>query len=340
MTLPDRLSAFAYLGNDLRQLPHSDFEQLARRATAENGWFSEASVTLALNGVDRMLEEEKLRSWALEGAPDQNVSRQIGVAMAGNIPLVGFHDFLTVLISGHRLKYKPSSRDSVLLGYIQERLLEIEPRFDDAIESSDTLHGVDALIATGSDNTARYFEYYFRNIPHLIRKNRVSCAILRGDESGADLDQLGTDIFSYYGLGCRNVSSVFVPQGYDMQHFLASLQAHKAVMENHKYANNYLYQKTLAHLNKERILDNGFVLLKENSTLVSPVATLYYETYGEESALKARLESLAPKLQVSVSANGWFEESIPFGTAQLPLVTDYADRVDTLHFLRRVGKPR
>lgn len=338
MTLLDRLNAFAYLGNDLRQLSKDDRLSLARSAQEENGWFTADSVSLALEGVDTLLDEERLRAWALSYPIKQQPTKTIGVAMAGNIPLVGFHDFLTVLISGHRLKYKASSKDSVLLNFIQERLLESEPRFKDLIVPSDNLKDVDAIIATGSDNTSRYFEYYFRNIPHIIRKNRVSCAVIQGNEPPSEIERLGQDIFSYYGLGCRNVSKVYIPEGYDLNLLLAGLKQFEGVMQNPKYANNYLYQKSLALINKEEIHDAGSVLLKESSSLLSPLATLHFESYKNEDSLKSKIAENAQKIQVTVSSKGWLEESDAFGTAQKPLISDYADRVDTLQFLMGLGQ--
>ena len=338
MTLLDRLNAFAYLGNDLRQLSKDDRLSLARSAQEENAWFTADSVSLALEGVDILLDEERLRAWALSYSSKHQVTKTIGVAMAGNIPLVGFHDFLTVLISGHRLKYKPSSKDSVLLNFVQERLLESEPRFKDLIVATDNLKDVDAIIATGSDNTSRYFEYYFRNIPNIIRKNRVSCAVIRGGETPFEIEQLGQDIFSYYGLGCRSVSKVYIPEGYDLNRLLAGLKPFELVMRNPKYANNYHYQKSLALIEKEEIHDAGFVLLRESSSLISPIATLHFEKYQHAGSLNSRIAENVHKIQVTVSSEGWFEGSVAFGSAQKPLISDYTDRVDTLQFLIGLGQ--
>lgn len=240
---------------------------------------------------------------------------------------------MSVLMAGHRLVYKPSSKDTVLLDAIIQQLISIEPRFVERIQSADRLNGVDAIIATGSDNTSRYFEYYFRDIPHIIRKNRVSCAIIEGDEPAAEINLLGDDIFSYYGLGCRNVSCVFVPRDLDLKNFLMRLEGFKWVMDNHKYVNNYTYQNSLAMLNQEKFLDNGFLLLKESDKLISPVSVLHYSYYDNLDALKSRVNDLENKVQLLVSAKGWYPGSIPFGKAQYPEVSDYADRVDTLKFL-------
>ncbi|MBL7849060.1 MAG: acyl-CoA reductase [Cyclobacteriaceae bacterium] len=332
MTLTDRVSSFITLGEALRNMAEDEFKALAQKASAENGWFTERSVQMALQGVQILLQGPQLKSWAAS-YPEIHSPKTVGLAMAGNIPLVGFHDFLSVLVAGHRLRYKPSSKDTVLLDFIRKRLIEVEPRFGGLIETTDRLNAVDAVIATGSDNTSRYFEYYFRNIPHIIRKNRVSCAVIEGDEPTAEIEKLGTDIFSYYGLGCRNVSTVFVPRDYDLTFFLDAMKGFDHVLDNHKYENNYTYQKSLLMLNQEKFLDNGFLLLRANNRLISPVGVLHYVVYPDLAALKSEVSSYRDQLQVVVSANGWFEGSVPFGKAQFPGLNDYADGVDTMRFL-------
>lgn len=333
MTLAQRIKAFIRLREALQSLAADERETLITRASQENGWFTEPSVTLALEGIQVLLEPSRLESWAKSYPCDHDTRKTVGVAMAGNIPLVGFHDLLCVLMSGHALKYKPSSKDTVLLDFVKKKLVEIEPGFGPLIEATDRLNGVDAVIATGSDNTARYFEYYFRNIPHILRKNRVSCAVIQGDEPGEEMARLGTDIFSYYGLGCRNVSTLFVPPEFDLSGFYKQLDAFSMVLDNHKYVNNYTYQKSLLMLNQESFLDNGFLLLRESESLISPVAMLHYTVYRDQADLKQKIDIQRGSLQVIVSAGGWYAGSIPFGTAQFPRVDDYADGVDTMKFL-------
>lgn len=333
MNHTDRIQAFISLGQALQSLSKTAFEALAKKAYQENGWFTEASVALAFKGMQVMLQAGPLEAWSASYQPEPATSRTVGVAMAGNIPLVGFHDFMAVLIAGHRLVYKPSSKDTILLDALISKLLAIEPRFADRIRASERLNDVDAIIATGSDNTSRYFEYYFRHVPHIIRRNRVSCAVIEGDEPAEEVAFLGNDIFSYYGLGCRNVSFVFLPRELDLKNFLQRLEEFRWVMENHKYVNNYTYQNSLAMLNQEKYLDNGFLLLKESDKLVSPVSVLHYAFYDDLEALQQRMGDIQEKLQVIVSAKGWFPGSVPFGTAQFPEVSDYADRVDTMKFL-------
>lgn len=333
MTLIERLAAFKSIGHQLQNMSADEKRMLAERVAMENGWFTAANVSLAIDGLLVLIEPVRLEKWALNYTLSNGPSKTVGVAMAGNIPLVGFHDFLCVLVAGHKLRYKPSSKDTVLIDFIHQKLASIEPRFSDRLERSDRLNGVDAIIATGSDNTSRYFEYYFRNVPHIVRKNRVSCAVIQGDEPDEEISRLGHDIFSYFGLGCRNVATLFVPRNYDTRKFLERLRDFSHVLDNHKYANNYTYQKSLLMLNQERFLDNGFLLMKESDKLLSPVATLHYAFYNDQTDLKNRIASHRDKLQLIVSAQGWYEGSIPFGSAQFPKVDDYADGIDTMKFL-------
>ncbi len=333
MKLSERIDAFCRLGEAIRNLTLSDRNALAEKAGNENGWFTQDNVMRSLKGIEALLAPKKLESWALSYSPEPTTIKTIGVAMAGNIPLVGFHDFLCVLMAGHRLKAKPSTRDTILLKLVFAKLHELEPRFAECTSFEDTLKGVDAMIATGNDNTARYFEYYFRNIPHIIRKNRASCAVVQGWETAEEFALLGEDVFSYFGLGCRNVSKLFVPEEFDFGSLIKSWEPFQTVIDHHKFANNYSYQKSIMLLDQVPFLDGEFILLRAHHNLVSPIATLYYEKYKSLEELKSKIEGEKEKLQVVVSAKGWFQRSIPFGMAQLPEVNDYADKVDTMQFL-------
>ena len=233
-----------------------------------------------------------------------------------------------------QLKAKLSSQDSVLLRFIWQKLVDLEPLFSEYFSVEEKLKGVDAMIATGSDNTARYFEYYFRKVPHVIRKNRASCAVIVGEEPHGELEQLGKDVFSYFGLGCRNVSKLYVPEKFEFGNLFESWQNFDAIIDHHKYGNNYDYQKSILLLNQESFFDNGFILIRESSNLVSPIATLYYEKYKNQEDLKEKIEMQRQKLQVVVSARGWYSGSVPFGKAQFPSVAEYSDNVDTMNFLR------
>jgi len=333
MDLTERISAFAELGNVINRLNTDERAALADRAGQQNAWFTRESVILALEGITKFLSADALHRWTSVYSLNPTQPKTIGVAMAGNIPLVGFHDFLCILLSGHQLKAKLSSQDSVLIRFLSDHLLKIEPRFKERIQFAEQLKEIDAVIATGSDNTSRYFEYYFRNIPHIIRKNRSSCAILLGEEPSEELNTLGNDVFSYFGLGCRNVSKLYVPEGYSFNALLDSWNSYSNIVNHHKYANNYDYQKSIMLVNSVPFLDNGFIMITENNSLVSPISVLFYETYSDQNDLKQKLISQKEKIQCIVSAKAWYPGSIAFGKAQYPEVWDYADNVDTLKFL-------
>jgi hypothetical protein len=337
MKLSDRIESFCRLGDALRELEQDDRLSLAAKAKNENPWFIEESILLSLNGIETLLEREKLTSWALSYSPDPVHPKIVGVAMAGNIPAVGFHDFLCVLISGHRIKAKLSSQDTVVMKFIIEKLLAIAPGFSESISQEDKLNGVEAMIATGSDNTSRYFEYYFRNIPNIIRKNRASCAVLLGEEPKEEFELLGKDVFSYFGLGCRNVSKIYVPEDFDLIPLIDSWLPFQHLLHHHKYGNNYSYQRSILLMNQDKFLDSGFFILRESDSLVSPISTIFYEKYKNLEELNLKVDSHKEKLQVIASAKGWFKGSIAFGQAQSPEVDDYADNVDTMKFLKGIG---
>jgi len=333
MNQSDRLAAFVALGQRLRHLSDDELTTLTARARNQNVWFDKPSVTTALHGVAELLSQEPLRQWAGRYPAEPVTPRQIGVVMAGNIPLVGFHDLLCVLVSGHILLAKPSSDDTVLMTWVAEELVKLEPRFAEFIRFVPRLNAADAFIATGSDNTSRYFEYYFGKKPNLIRRNRTSLAILTGRETSHDLGLLGEDIFRYYGLGCRNVSKLYVPKGYQFSDLLDALQPWEHVLNHHRYQNNYDYNKSILLVNRVAHFDNGFLLLTESPQLVSPISVVHYDAYQHEVDLVDQLTDLAPQTQCLVSGGGFYPGSVPFGQAQYPGVTDYADGIDTMQFL-------
>jgi len=333
MILEDRIEALVKLGNKIKGLSEDEFTDLTDKAKNENPWFIPQNVELALQGISKFLEKEVLQKWTSNYALKNNSSKKIGVAMAGNIPLVGFHDLLCVLLSGHQIVAKLSSQDSVLMKFIKDSLMEICPAFSEKVFFEERLKNLDGMIATGSDNTSRYFEYYFRNIPHIIRKNRTSCAVILGEETPDEFRELGKDIFSYFGLGCRNVSKIFVPENFDFIALLDNLESFQPIIHHHKYANNYDYQKSILLVNQTPHYDSGFLLLTESQNLVSPISVLFYEYYRDQTELNAKLQAHEEKIQCIVSAKGWYKKSIPFGDAQFPEVNDYADGVDTMAFL-------
>lgn len=336
MTLENRIEAFVELGKRLRNLTPEERRAWAFAAASRNTWFTEENVNYALNGVIAMLEEQYLREWLYPYHLKQVIPKKVGVVMAGNIPMVGFHDFLSVLISGHDLLAKLSSDDEALIRHITNMLIGIEPAFANRIEFVNLLKGADAIIATGSDNTARYFEYYFAKRPHIIRKNRSSIGVLTGHEETDDLKALGEDIFRYYGLGCRNVSKVFVPEGYTFDKFFEANEHRSNILDLHKYHNNYDYNKSILLVNRVPHFDNGFMLVQPSDKLVSPISVLFYETFSSLADLRQKLAAVKDKTQCIVSAHSWMDESIAFGQAQCPMVWDYADGVDTIAFLQGI----
>lgn len=338
-TVCERISAFVQLGISLSTILEDEKIPLFRQAENQNPWFTQRAVEQAIEGIRVMLGAQALEKW-LSGYTvlDPVSSKQVGLMLSGNIPAVGFHDILSVLISGHSASIKLSSQDAALPLWLIQELKRIEPRFSDRIQVEEMLKNKQAYIATGSNNSARYFNYYFGKYPHLIRSNRTSVAILQGDESTANLQALGTDIFDYFGLGCRNVSKVFVKNQGQLTDLLDALESFSWVANHHKYFNNYEYNKSIYLVNRTAHLDNGFLLLKESSDLVSPIGVLFYEIYSQEQELKTKLKELDAKIQCVVGNQTVdIPGIIPFGQTQCPQPWDYADGVDTLQFLSNLG---
>lgn len=335
MTTDERLAALEKLGNYVDAIDEVELEELMLKVRNENPWFTPGSVNLALEGIRRYLDPVKLKEWTSRYSINPSSRRKIAVIMAGNIPLAGFHDFLSVLVSGHALMAKLSSKDSVLLTHLSNKLIEIEPRFDSMISMPPRLKNFDAVIATGSDNSARYFQYYFGKYPHIIRKNRTSCAILDGSETEEELTLLGRDVFTYFGLGCRNVSKIFLPNNFDPVRLIKAWDIYVDIINHHKYHNNYDYQKSILLVNKIAFYDSGFVILHENPKLVSPISVVYFETYATKKELTWKIKEMADKLQCVV---GKHEPAFtPLGETQSPDLWDYADRVDTMKFIETLN---
>lgn len=335
MTLEDRIAAFEKLGNYLSAIEEVEINDLIEKARNENPWFTADSVKAALEGIKLYLNPGDLAQWTSRYKLTPDRLKVVAVVMAGNVPLVGFHDFLSVLISGYALQVKLSSKDSVLLLHLANQLIKIESRFKPMIQFADQLKNFDAVIATGSDNSARYFHYYFGKYPHIIRKNRTSCAVLTGKETDGDIRALGQDVFRYFGLGCRNVSKIYLPKTFDPARLLQLWTPFEDVMNNHKYHNNYDYQKSILLINRIPFLDSGAVLLQESDKLVSPISVVYYEFFEDESSLALKLTEAKDKIQCIVGRAT--PASIPFGMAQSPVLWDYADQIDTLKFLESLN---
>lgn len=336
MNLDQRIKSFLLLKDKLKALKPDQRKKLYSKAHRHNPWFTEGNIDLAFEGLFRFLDEEKLEKW-LKAYPERTGKpKVVGVVMAGNIPMVGIHDFLTVLISGHKLQAKLSSKDEVLIRFVADMLCEAEPAFNDRVRFVERLKDYDAVIATGSDNTSRYFEYYFSGVPHIIRRNRTSAGILSGEETAEDFGLLADDIFHYFGMGCRNISKVYLPESPDPEILIKAFGKYKSVINHHKYANNYYYNRSVLLVNQTPHIDTGFLLLQKSADLASPLSVLYYENYKDREDLNGLLARDSGKIQCIVSKNGWYPESIPFGRAQKPEVWEYADHVDTMDFLIRL----
>jgi len=335
LTSKQRIMAFVQLGRIL-QNPDEQLSLLIRSAKQYNAWFTPQSTAMAIEAIAEMLNEPDLEEWVDANADEPNKMNAVGLILAGNIPLVGFHDILCVLASGNKALIKLSSQDKQLIPYILKKLTEIEPRFSEQFEFIERLKDFDAVIATGSNNTSRYFEYYFSKVPHIIRKNRNSIAVLNGNENRDELRALGHDIFDYYGLGCRNVSKFYVPKGYNFNTFFESIEDFKSVADHHKYNNNYDYNKSIFLVNMDKHLDNGFLLLKEDKRMASPLAVVYYEEYESVEQVEKELLENEEGIQCIISSSDLCVNVLPFGQSQRPGLWDYADGVDNMEFLRKL----
>ena len=329
-TLNEQVHRTDVLHNDLY---FEKFKDLLSLSKSYNGWFTPEQVYFAVESWAKALREDNLNKWLSAYDLSEVKPRTVGLILAGNIPLVGFHDFLSVLITGHKVLVKASSNDQHLLAFLADYLISIEPKLSYYISFTDgKLENFDAIIATGSNNTARYFEFYFKDKPSIIRKNRNSVAVLNGNESHEDLVNLGEDIFRYFGLGCRNVSKLFVPKDYNFDAFFKAIYEYKDVIFYEKYSNNYDYNKAVFLMSNFKLLDNEFLTLKEDTSYASPISSVFYEYYEGIADLQKRLESESDQIQCVVS-NNLIPNSIPFGQTQQPKLWDYADNVDTLQFL-------
>ncbi len=349
MNLERRIKAFTKLGDFITEIANSyeengnqksvynefvnGFRNQIKLAKENNPWFTEANILYCLNSWSKQLTEKDLRDWVSSYNITDVNQKTVAIVMAGNIPLVGLHDFISVLLSGHKVLVKQSSNDKNLLPYLAQYLKNVEPGYKESIEFTENKLGdFDAVIATGSNNTARYFEYYFRNKPSIIRKNRNSIAILSGKENEQQLKALSEDIFRYYGLGCRNVSKIYIPKDYNFDAFFNGIYHWKDLVNEHKYANNYDYNKAVYLMSEFDILDNGFFMIKEDESLGSPIATLFYEYYSDVDDMHNKIKANRDNIQCIVS-DGMMDNEIKFGETQNPSLADYADNVDTIEFL-------
>jgi hypothetical protein len=338
MTLKQRIDAFAQAGAFIQrhfkgnripsELPvHEGLDKVIELAGTYNNWFIPKFVNDALLHISGYLNQRELTEFTADLT--EREPKTVAIICAGNIPMVGFHDIMCVLLSGHVALIKLSTDDKLLIPFFLKLLTHYDPAFENQIRFADgRLGSFDAVIATGSDNTASHFHYYFGKYPNIIRKSRTSVAILSGGETTSELRALGTDIFQYFGLGCRNVSKLLVPNDYSFNTFFESIIDFGFVVNNKKYGNNYEYHRAIYLLEQQKFLDNNFLMVKQSPDLHSPVGVLYYEHYNDYSEGEAYIRNNRDHIQCVVG-NGF----VPFGYSQQPVITEYADKVDTLRFL-------
>jgi len=355
MQLKDRIESFHLLGEKIRiflagkAYRQEVWDNILQLAEQENAWFTRENILEALRGISLWLDRDVLNKWCSAYLPldmDNNKPLTIGVVMAGNIPLVGFHDFICVLLSGNILHAKLSHSDLKLLPFLTNNLVEIEPKWKDKIVFVERLStSMEAVIATGSNNTARHFEYYFRNIPHIIRRNRNGLAILDGSETNEELNILGKDIFGYFGLGCRNVSKLYVPINYNFDNFFRSIEPYKNVIHHNKYHSNYMYNRTIYLMDGKKFTDNGFLAVINNTAHSSPIAVLNFEEYGDLTNLSKELIQIQEQIQCVVTTSRIKKELqsiklpiVNLGETQSPSLSDYADGLDVMTFLLSLQK--
>jgi hypothetical protein len=351
MTLQDRLATLHQLAAHLTGPEDEFLTALQKRTEFNNAWFSLENQQASIKAIaEEFLAEDKLSAWlngykiipfAGEGfvpqpGPDADDQKTVGLVLAGNIPLVGFHDILCVYVAGHKAQIKQSSKDEYVLPYLLKLLSKFDERAAAYFEIVDTMTAYDAVIATGSNNSARYFETYFAKVPNIIRKNRNAVAVLSGEEDEAQMRALGNDVFQYFGLGCRNVSKLYAPEGYDFDPLLHVFHEWKGLQNHTKWKNNFDYNYALTTLNKESFHLTGPLMVLQAEAIQSRIGTLHFEYYSDKAALETKLKEQEEEIQLVVSSPGHLNLDLPtfnYGKAQQPALSDYADGVDTLAFL-------
>ncbi|MCD6112536.1 MAG: hypothetical protein J7J86_04615 [Bacteroidales bacterium] len=349
MNIEKRIEAFVRLGEFFRNVSSQNSEdqllikyskkisEAIRESENINPWFTKLNIYNAINSLSYMLDKNDIYDWISDYKhliKEDKKPLKILVVMAGNIPVVGFHDFLCVLLSGNIFVGKLSSKDSLLLPLIAEVLIDIEPDFKNCIYfQKNNKIDYDAVISTGSNNTARYFEYFYKGYPKIVRKNRMGVAVLTGKESVQNLKDLADDIFMYFGLGCRNVSKLFVPENYSFENLFYAFESYNTLIKHQKYFNNYKYNKAVFNIDDIKYHDNGFALFKEDISFSTPISVVNFEYYNDINKLNTYLKFLKDKIQCIVSRDNAIENKIDFGLTQKPALSDYADGVDTMEFL-------
>ncbi len=346
MILSKRIELFVSLGKFFKNFIENSADKnfttklshAINQSKFHNNYFTENNIINCLKNWSNSLQKKKIKSFLRTYNIEEIKPKRIAIIMAGNIPLVGFHDFICVILSGNKAIIKLSSKDRHLMTFILKYLCNLSYDFKDYFEiCEDNLKAYDAVIATGNNLSASKFEEYFKNYPNIIRKSRHSIAIIKGNESNDQLQKLSDDIFNYFGLGCRNVSKISLPKNYDLDLLFRSFLKWKKVINNNTYANNYDYHKAIYLLNKEVFFDNGFILLKESKKIGSPVGTLFYDYYDKYEDVEKYLSKNSEKIQCIVSAEN-LENSIEFGKTQSPELRDFSDGVDTINFLLKLNE--
>lgn len=343
-----RIEAFVWLGSVFKQFLNNEwdneelkmlFNTEIEKASYLNPWFNQENIRKSLQSIATWLSADQLKEFASKHEIDfsNHEKKKVGVIMAGNIPLVGFHDLLCVLLSGHHLVAKPSSDDTILIKLVHTLLLRFDDQFDREFQLTDSLlKGMDAYIATGSNQSSTYFEYYFAKVPHIIRKNRTSVAVLNGNESELELRKLGDDIYSYFGLGCRSITALRLPPNYDIMELLKHWVEHSKMVQLSKYLNNYDYQKASLLICNKPFIDNGFSLLVNDSKLQSPVSVINFIYYNELNDVIDEINNHAKSIQCVVSTSNEIKNAVSPGMAQCPTLYDFADNINTMEFLSKI----
>lgn len=335
LTQEKAIIAFKALGKKLAN-PTAALGDSIYQVQNSNAWFTLENIERSILSFSKMLNDTDVDQW-FKTASFTSSSKKVGLILAGNIPLVGFHDVLCVLATGNIALIKLSSSDDKLIKTVIAELLTIEPAFQDNIEYVERLKDFDAVIATGSNNSSRYFDYYFSKVPNIIRKNRNSVAVLDGTETPEEIKNLGADIFDYFGLGCRNVSKIFYPKGYDIANFYEGIEEYSNIINHFKYQNNYDYNKSIYLVNAAKHFDNGFLLLKEDENLTSPLAVLFYQEYENIIAVEDQLKANSEQIQCIITKTPLSVQTFNFGESQHPKLWDYADNVNTIEFLNTLA---
>jgi hypothetical protein len=333
--IQERINTLSTLGQQL-SAPDEELTQFINTEHIYNAWFTPESVTNAVTSIGKMLNADDLATWLNKYDLGKSTTpKKIGLILAGNIPLVGFHDVLCVLVTGNHALIKASTQDARLIKHVLKMLVAIDDSFADNFSFVERLVDFDAVIATGSNNSSRYFDYYFGKVPNIIRKNRNSVAVITGNETKEQLYNLGHDIFDYFGLGCRNVSKLFIPKGYDLATFFEAIEPYHDIINHNKYSNNYGYNRSIYLVGSEKHLDNNFLILREDDSLSSPLAVLFYNYYNDIRSVTDLLNNEAENIQCIVTTAPLQVKSqvVDFGQSQQPKLWDYADGIDTMDFL-------